>query len=136
MTRARSGGIPAKDRLVFPLDVARWSEAEALVSELHAHVGVFKVGLELFTAVGPSAVTQLATRGLKVFLDLKLHDIPSTVAGAVESALGLGATYLTVHASAGREALRQAARLTAGTPLTLLGVTVLTEDEWLTLIGE
>jgi orotidine-5'-phosphate decarboxylase len=145
MTRAKAGAgsvivlreRTAKERLAFPLDVSSWAEADGLVSVLSDSVGVFKVGLELFTSVGPSAVTHLVERGQRVFLDLKLHDIPATMSRAVEAALRLGASYLTVHTSAGGEALRCAAELTQGTPLTLLGVTLLTsaDEHTLTEIG-
>lgn len=125
------------ERLAFALDVPRWSDAERLVDQLNGSVGVFKVGLQLFTAVGPDSVTRLRDRGCKVFLDLKLHDIPATVEHATESALKLGANYLTVHVSAGSEALRGAARVAQGTNLQLLGVTLLTsmDDATLSEIG-
>jgi orotidine-5'-phosphate decarboxylase len=100
-------------------------------------VGVFKVGLQLFTAAGPRAVTELCARGSQVFLDLKLHDIPATVEHATEEALKLGARYLTIHCAAGGEALRGAAKVAKGTSLQLLGVTVLTsmDDAGLSEIG-
>jgi len=134
MTRPRErSGLRPKDRLAFALDVSTWPEAERLVDALHESVGVFKVGLELFTAIGPNAVTSLVERGHKVFLDLKLHDIPATMLSAVEVALRLRASYLTVHAAAGGEVLRSIAKLTRGTPLTVLGVTVLTSMDELML---
>ncbi len=95
-----------------------------------------KVGLELFVAGGPAVVSQLRHQGLRVFLDLKFHDIPATMAGACRSAARLGAELITVHAGAGIEALRAAqaaaveAALAAGLPPpTLLAVTVLTSWE-------
>src|SRR5690242_7015786 len=94
------------DRLVFPLDVADRASARQWIDELRGHVGVFKVGLELFTNVGPDAVRDVHEAGAACFLDLKLHDIPNTMRGAVRSASALGAAYLTVHASAGPSALR------------------------------
>jgi orotidine-5'-phosphate decarboxylase len=125
------------ERLAFALDVASWDEAEPLVDVLHGTVGVFKVGLQLFTAVGPSAVTRLCDRGTKVFLDLKLHDIPATVEHATEAALKLGASYLTLHVSAGSDALRKAAEVARGSELQLLGVTLLTslDEAMLSAIG-
>lgn len=84
-----------------------------------------KVGSILFTREGPSFLRDLADRGLKVFLDLKWHDIPNTVAGAVDSAAGLGVAMATVHTLGGREMLAQAARA-AGDRLGVVGVTVLT----------
>jgi orotidine-5'-phosphate decarboxylase len=135
-TRARLGTLPS-DRLIFPLDVATLEGAEALTDLLHAEVGVFKVGLELFTSVGPDAVRAVHARGRRTFLDLKLHDIPATVQHAVEAALRLDCAYLTVHAAAGPETLRAAARVAAGTDLELLAVTVLTsfDDDALATIG-
>lgn len=134
MSRAQAiAGPPLKERLAFPLDVACWADAHALVEALHESIGVFKVGLELFTAEGPSVVTWLVDRGHKVFLDLKVHDIPATMTRAVEAALRLRVNYLTVHASAGSEALRQCAQAASGSPLTLLGVTVLTSSDEHTL---
>lgn len=115
-----------RDRLVFPLDVADLAEARAWVSRMRGEVGVFKVGLELFTAVGPDAVKVVHEAGGRCFLDLKLHDIPATMAGAVRSAIALGVEWLTVHASAGPAAMRAVSEAASGSETTLLGVTVLT----------
>ncbi|MET0390376.1 MAG: orotidine-5'-phosphate decarboxylase [Polyangiales bacterium] len=117
------------DRLVFALDVATLSEAQQLIQLLHADVGVFKIGLELFTAAGPAALEAVHAQGRRSFLDLKLHDIPATVERAVASAAALGASYLTLHAAAGPDALQAAARAAAGTQLQLLAVTVLTSSD-------
>jgi orotidine-5'-phosphate decarboxylase len=125
VTRTRAAVRPS-DRLAFALDLPRWNDAEPLVEQLQGTVGVFKVGLQLFTAVGPTSVTRLVDRGCRVFLDLKLHDIPATVAHATDSAVKLGAHYLTIHVSSGSEALRAAAKVAQGSSLQLLGVTVLT----------
>jgi orotidine-5'-phosphate decarboxylase len=135
--RHPSIGPQPRDRLVFPLDVQSLDEARGLIALLHADVGVFKVGLELFTAAGPSALHAVHDSGRQSFLDLKLHDIPATVQRAVESALRLGASYLTLHAAAGPDTLRAAASVTAGTKLQLLAVTVLTsmDDASLSAIG-
>jgi len=116
----------ARERLVLPLDVPTLSEARALVAELSGEVGVFKVGLELFTAEGPRAVEAVLHAGARCFLDLKLHDIPATMAGAVRSAVRLGVHYLTLHAAAGPEGLARSAEAAAGSDTTLLAVTVLT----------
>lgn len=113
-------------QLAFALDVQEVASAEAWVEELKDVVPVFKVGLELFTRAGPAAVRAMVDQGAQCFLDLKLHDIPNTMAGAVASAAELGARYLTVHASAGPGALEAAAKAAEGTSLQLLAVTVLT----------
>ena len=84
------------------------------------------MGLELFTSAGPAAVRAVHEAGAACFLDLKIHDIPATVASAVRSAAALGVRYLTVHASAGPAALAAAARAARGTGTRLLAVTVLT----------
>jgi orotidine-5'-phosphate decarboxylase len=96
------------------------------VDRLGASADFVKVGLQLFTAEGPSVVRELRSRGLRVFLDLKLHDIPNTVAQAVRSAAALDVELLTVHASGGRSMLRAAAEAAQGTSVSLLGVTILT----------
>jgi orotidine-5'-phosphate decarboxylase len=116
-------------RIVLPLDFPSLAEARPFAERLGDHVGVFKVGLELFTAEGPAAVRPSGRHNLPVFLDLKLHDIPQTVEGAVAAAAKLGVDYLSVHASGGFEMLRRAAaraeRESKGR-LKLLAVTVLT----------
>ncbi|MFL5538406.1 MAG: orotidine-5'-phosphate decarboxylase [Longimicrobiaceae bacterium] len=111
---------------VVALDVPDAAAATALLDRLGPAASFVKVGLQLFTAEGPAVVRALRERGLRVFLDLKLHDIPNTVAHAVRSAAALDVELLTVHASGGAAMLRAAAEAAAGTPLTLLGVTVLT----------
>lgn len=118
--------VEPRDRIVFPLDVPCLEAAREWISMLRDEVGVFKVGLELFTAVGPDAVRAVHDAGAACFLDLKIHDIPATMAGAAASAARLGARFLTVHAAAGPSALRAVARVLEGSPTTLLAVTVLT----------
>lgn len=127
----------ARDRLVLPLDVAELDEAQRLIELLKDDVGVFKVGLELFTAHGPRAVELVREAGARCFLDLKLFDIPATMAGAVGSAIDLGVDYLTLHASAGPTALARCAELAEGTRTRLLAVTVLTsmDEEELRALG-
>jgi orotidine-5'-phosphate decarboxylase len=115
----------AKARLCFALDVAELAAAEPWIDRMHAEVGVLKVGLELYTAEGPAAVRAVRRSGAKCFLDLKLHDIPATVAKAVSSARALGVDYLTLHASSGPAALEAAVEAAQG-EVTLLAVTVLT----------
>jgi orotidine-5'-phosphate decarboxylase len=124
--------VDAAERILLALDRPDAASALELVGRIPKLRRV-KVGLELFTAAGPEVVRVLRQRGLGVFLDLKFHDIPATMAGAVRSAAQLGADLITVHAAAGREALvaAQAAALegaaAAGVaPPTLLAVTVLT----------
>lgn len=113
------------ERIIVALDVPRAKAALELVDRIGPGCGFYKVGLELFAAAGPSVAASLRERGKHVFLDLKLHDIPNTVAGAVARAGELGVRFLTVHATGGREML-EAAAAAAPRPLTLLGVTVLT----------
>ena len=96
----------AKRRLVFPLDVATAKEAERLVDELIADVGVFKVGKQLFLAAGPDVVREIVARRGEVFLDLKFHDIPRTVAAAGAQAARLGVRMFDVHASGSGEMMR------------------------------
>ncbi|TAN22945.1 MAG: orotidine-5'-phosphate decarboxylase [Acidobacteria bacterium] len=113
------------DRIILALDVAGEAAALAWVERVGRRVGLVKVGLELFVAAGPALVRKLRQRGIGVFLDLKLHDIPNTVAGAVRAAARCDVQMLTVHA-AGGAAMLAAAAAAAPPGLTLLGVTVLT----------
>jgi orotidine-5'-phosphate decarboxylase len=115
-----------KDRLIVALDVDSRERAERLIEELGPHVGMFKVGKELFTAEGPDMVRTIVESGGRVFLDLKFHDIPNTVAKAVGSAAQLGAFFVTLHASGGRAMLEAAASALPAEGTQLLGVTVLT----------
>jgi orotidine-5'-phosphate decarboxylase len=121
----RSNRDFGKERLILALDVPSIDAGRALLERLAGRVGMVKVGLELFAAEGPAAVRAVRDLGHEVFLDLKLHDIPNTVAGAVRSARSLGARMLTVHAAGGAEMLRRAVA-EAGGDLTILAVTVLT----------
>jgi orotidine-5'-phosphate decarboxylase len=117
-----------KSRLIVALDLPGRAAAMDMVQRLEGRVGYFKIGLELFIREGPRIVEEIGGRGEKVFLDLKLHDIPNTVAGAVRSACRLGVQMLTVHSAGGPrmlEAARKAADDTAEAPL-LLAVTALT----------
>jgi len=113
-----------RERLIVALDVPTLEEALDFAARLQGHVGWFKIGLELFVAHGPAAVAAVATHG-PVFLDLKLHDIPTTVARAVASAVRLEVGLLTIHTGGGT-AMMRAAREAAGDAVRLLGVTVLT----------
>ena len=117
-------------RLLAALDVDTAHAATELAGSLRGHVGAFKVGSHLFTAEGPGFVRELTSRGDRVFLDLKFHDIPNTVASAVRAAARLGVWMLNVHASGGRgmmRAAREAARQADSDRVPLvIAVTVLT----------
>jgi orotidine-5'-phosphate decarboxylase len=121
------------DKLLIALDVETGGEALQLADLLRGSVGGFKIGNRLFTAEGPVMVRTLAAKGDRVFLDLKFHDIPNTVATAVAAATSIGAWMVNVHAAGGVQMMRaaaEAARTTAGAlgrpaPL-VIGVTVLT----------
>ena len=116
------------NRICAALDVPDPQRAAELAGKLAGHVGMLKVGLELFVAHGRAAVEAVRGFGLPIFLDLKLHDIPQTVEAAARGAAALGAQYLTVHASGGAEMVR-AARRGLGAKSKLLAVTVLTSLE-------
>jgi orotidine-5'-phosphate decarboxylase len=125
-----------RERLIVALDVPNAAAARQLVQQLGESISYVKVGLQLFTAEGPAIVRDLVASGRKVFLDLKLHDIPNTVAHAVKSAVALGPSLLTVHGSGGAAMLRAAVEA-AGGRTSILAVTVLTSlnDEDLQEIG-
>lgn len=118
----------ARDRLIVALDYPTAAAALDLVARMEDRVAWYKVGLELYLATGPSIVETLRSRGFNVFVDLKLHDIPNTVAGAVRSLASCGASLLTVHGSGGRPMLTAAAEAAALIPNgpQLIAVTVLT----------
>jgi orotidine-5'-phosphate decarboxylase len=118
-----------RDRLIVALDVPGVDGARRLVDRLAGHAGMFKVGKQLFTAAGPSFVSELVARREKVFLDLKYHDIPNTVAGAVAAAVTLGVTLVDVHGLAGRAALEAAAGAIGNAPARLIAITVLTSHD-------
>jgi len=117
-----------EDRLIVALDVSSAADALKIVRGLGAAVSTYKVGNQLFTVEGPGVVRELVGSGKKVFLDLKFHDIPNTVAGGVRSASALGVSMLTVHAAGGSAMLRAAvdAAKQAPKPPIILAVTVLT----------
>ena len=125
--------LAAKERLVLALDVDNFKKAEELVGKLSDYVGVFKIGNQLFSAEGPKIINMINDRGSKVFLDLKFHDIPNTVARAAEVSAKLGVYIFNVHTSGGYEMMRAAAEASEKISLALgvrkpliLGVTLLT----------
>lgn len=132
--------IKADDRLIVALDVHTMADAEQLVQKLGDTVSYYKVGMELFYSVGPDVVRWLSQQGKKVFLDLKLHDIPNTVAGGLCSLMDLGASIVNVHASGGYTMMKTAAeRLHAAAAERgiecpkIIAITVLTsisQEEW------
>ena len=115
----------AADKIIVALDVATKKEALVLVNQLNGQISFFKIGLQLYTAEGPEIVRSVLSTGAKIWLDLKLHDIPNTVARAVESASNLGVHMLTIHLSGGGEMIRAATAARANS-MSILGVTVLT----------
>ena len=119
-----SARVQPGNRLIVALDVATRAQAEDLLRRLEGVPSWVKIGLELFTAVGPAIVEEIAAKGTSVMLDLKLHDIPETVARATASVARLGASLCTVHAAGGR-AMLEAAVAGAGN-MKILAVTVLT----------
>jgi orotidine-5'-phosphate decarboxylase len=100
--------ISARERLIVALDVSSSTDAQRIVATLGGSIGTYKVGMQLYTAEGPQIVRDLIASGKKVFLDLKYHDIPNTVAAAVREAAQLGVSMLTVHASGGSKMLQVA----------------------------
>ncbi len=129
--------LTARDRLIVALDFPTATQALRQVDQLEDQCLWFKVGLELYLAAGGFIVTSLCDRGFNVFLDLKLHDIPNTVASAVRSVSSLGASLLTIHADGGSAMLAAAAEAAASTPHAprLLAVTVLTSMDAAQLHG-
>ncbi len=131
---------PVKEKIIVALDVDTTEAAREIVDELTGEVGIFKIGLQLFTLSGTSFIKELVQKGHKIFLDLKFHDIPNTVAAASIEAARLGVWMFNVHAAGGSEMMRQAASKTReacetenlGRPY-IIGVTVLTNSDGSTL---
>jgi orotidine-5'-phosphate decarboxylase len=124
-----SGG---QAEIIVALDEPSLDEARRLMGKLEGRARFYKVGLQLFTVAGPAAVEAVKAHGARVFLDLKLHDIPNTVASAVRSARELGVDLCTIHLGGGPE-MCAAAVEEAGEKMTVLGVTVLTSSNQATL---
>jgi orotidine-5'-phosphate decarboxylase len=122
----------AADKIIVALDVPTKEKALDLVEQLRDEISFFKIGFQLYMAEGPEIVRAVLATGAKVWLDLKLYDIPNTVARAVESARTLGVQMLTIHLSGGSEMIR-AATGARGSGMLLLGVTVLTSSTEQTL---
>jgi orotidine-5'-phosphate decarboxylase len=123
--------MEARERLIVALDVSTLEQAKTLVAGLHDLAGMFKIGLELFCSHGPRAVDVVLEQGGSVFLDLKYHDIPNTVAGAARAAVRMGVSMFNVHVAGGVEMMKaalDAVRQEAGPEIApwVLGVTVLT----------
>lgn len=130
MIHGETGGVQAE--IIVALDEPSLRDAEHLMDRLGGRARFYKVGLQLFTAAGPSVIGAVKARGARVFLDLKLHDIPNTVASAVRSARELGVDLCTIHLGGGPE-MCAAALAEAGGELKILGVTVLTSSNQATL---
>src|SRR5262245_34591484 len=136
-TTAAGGSVDptTRDALALALDVDDLVEATRLARELRPYFGVAKVGLELYSAVGPDAILAMSDQGFRVFADLKLHDIPTTVGRAARVLGALGVSYVTVHAHGGVPMMRAAVEglyegsVAAGNePGKVVAVTVLTSD--------
>lgn len=122
-----TGPKDPKHRLIFALDVPGLDEAVSFVRTLNDSVGMFKVGLELFIKEGPAVLSAIREySNAEIFLDLKLHDIPATVARAAQSAAAHQVRFLTVHCAGGESMLKAAVHATGRSGLQILGVTVLT----------
>ncbi|NJK92437.1 MAG: orotidine-5'-phosphate decarboxylase [Blastochloris sp.] len=115
------------DQIILALDVHDPKEALSWVDRFQGRIGTFKIGLQLFSANGPSLVREMRKKNVAIFLDLKLHDIPNTVAKSIEALCQLDLRFLTIHCSGGRAMMEAAAQAALPFPqTTLLGVTVLT----------
>ena len=125
------------DKLILALDFDRGADALDLVRRLKGHLGLFKVGSQLFTREGPAFIKTLRDEGVDIFLDLKFHDIPQTVSSAVRAAVDLGVRFLTIHAGGGLEMMQAAQAAVKGSRTEILAVTVLTslDDGALRQIG-
>lgn len=117
---------PSNEKIIIAIDAPDATSARRLVEPLADLGCVFKIGLQLFTAEGPSIVRDLKAAGARIFLDLKFHDIPNTAREAVHSAVGLGVDMTTIHLAGGPAMVGEAVRAAEGSGTLILGVTVLT----------
>ncbi len=143
MTKPRAAEYPQtkiNDKIIVALDVATADQARAIVAELRDEVGAFKIGLQLFTSTGPELVREFTSSGIKIFLDLKFHDIPNTVANAAVEAARLGVWMFNVHTLGGGEMMRRTVEVVDAacerehlTRPRIIGVTILTSSDRETL---
>ena len=124
-SKPSSAHLKMRERLIVALDVSTGHAAREIVQRIGDAAGIYKIGLQLFSAEGPQIVRDMVGSGRRVFLDLKLHDIPNTVGHAIKAAAELGPSMITVHASGGPAMLRAAVEA-AGSRMSVLAVTVLT----------
>lgn len=129
--------VPAKEKIIVAIDAPDKKSALSLIEPLLGEGCLFKIGLQLFTAIGPSIVTEIQAAGAKVFLDLKFHDIPNTAKEAVRSAVALNVAMTTIHLAGGPAMVSESVHAAEGTGTLVLGVTVLTsmDDETLDIVG-
>lgn len=129
--------VPAKEKIIVAIDSPDQKSALALIAPLSGEGCVFKIGLQLFTAVGPSIVKEIQALGARVFLDLKFHDIPNTAKEAVKSAVALGVDMTTIHLAGGPAMVSESVAAAENSKTLVLGVTVLTsmDDETLDIVG-
>ena len=139
-SKAATPVLKTKDRIIVALDVETVDKAQAIVNEIGDLAGAFKIGLQLFTSAGPEFVREMTSSGVKIFLDLKFHDIPTTVAKASVEAARLGVWMFNMHASGGREmmltaadAVREFCQIEGREMPIMLGVTLLTSSNTTTL---
>jgi len=128
---------PSKEKIIVAIDAPDSRSALKIIEPLAREGCVFKIGLQLFTAVGPSIIKEIQTLGARVFLDLKFHDIPNTAGEAVRSAVALGVDMTTIHLAGGPAMISEAVKASEGSKTLVLGVTVLTsmDDETLDIVG-
>ena len=129
--------VPSKEKIIVAIDSPDFDSAMNLIAPLAEEGCVFKVGLQLFTAVGPAIIKAIQSLGARVFLDLKFHDIPNTAREAVYSAVALGVDMTTIHLAGGPAMVAESVKAAENSKTLVLGVTVLTsmDDETLDIVG-